>query len=67
MTRQQWADIAERVAASAWQGAVAGAAVTGAVTDWASLRVALGTVAMSAGVAVLSLVKGMVKARRQTP
>lgn len=65
MTRDQWKDAAERAAWTFVQGAIAAAPV-GPVADWTAARSALTVMAVAGGAAVLSLVKGMVSARRST-
>jgi hypothetical protein len=63
MTPDQWEDVAQRAIATFWQGAVAAAPVTVAA-DWGAIRSGLLAMAIGGGAALLSTVKGMVKAKR---
>ena len=65
MTREQWADAGERAAWTFVQGALAAAPV-GPVNDWTALRSAAVVMGVAGGAAVLSLLKGMLAARRST-
>ena len=63
MTKQQWEELAERSAATFWQGAIAAAPVTVAA-DWGAVRAALIAMAVGGGAALLSAVKSTVRAKR---
>lgn len=62
MTKDQWADLAERAAATFFQGAVAVAPV-GPIADWPALRSALVTMSVAGGAAVLSAARSMLRAK----
>jgi len=65
ITLDQWEDIAQRAVSTFWQGAVAAAPVTVAA-DWSAIQGALLAMAIGGGAALLSSVKGMVKAKRNS-
>lgn len=64
MTKDEWADVGRRVGHTFWQAGVASLPATVPLTRDALESVAL-SFAVAGGAAVLALVKGMVKARRQ--
>lgn len=63
MSREQMEDILERAAATFWQGALAAAPLT-VVTDWSGIKVAVTAMLIGGGAAVLSGIKGIVRAKR---
>ena len=65
ITLDQWEDISQRAISTFWQGAVASAPVTVAA-DWSAIQAGLLAMAVGGAAALLSAVKGMVKAKRNS-